>query len=88
MQNPNPSGQLLRRHTLEHQAGRLMGTVQNLRLLKYLLLSLCCASLTSLDLAFGALVYEPMWAGVAGAAVPEDESCVRLDHLEAVGTGT
>lgn len=40
--------------------------------------SLCLAGagLASLDFALGALVDEPMRAGVTEAAVPDDEGCV------------
>lgn len=47
-------------------------------------LRLRTASLACLQLAFCALVNPPVRAGVAHVAVPQDERCVRLDHLESV----
>jgi hypothetical protein len=43
-----------------------------------------CASLASLELASLALVDESKLLGVTQVAIPEDESSVRLDQLEAM----
>lgn len=42
------------------------------------------AGSASLEFAFGALIDPPMWTRMANHAIPEDESRVKPDYLEAV----